>query len=45
VADEKYFYHSYVLLLYALKCPVLRGIPAICYFVILGGHRANQGKI
>jgi hypothetical protein len=37
MADEKYFYHSYILLLYAWKIPVLRGIPAVSYFVILGG--------
>jgi hypothetical protein len=44
MADKKYLNHSYVLLLYAEKCPVLRGFPGVCYFVILGGHRANQGK-
>jgi hypothetical protein len=45
VEDEKYLYHSFDLFLFALKRLVLRGIPAVSYFVISGGHRANRGKI
>ena len=30
VADEKYFNHSYYLLLFALKCPVLQGFSGVC---------------
>lgn len=37
VADEKYFYHSNCLLLFARKCPVLQDIPGLwlnCYLVV-----------
>jgi hypothetical protein len=32
VANKKYFYHSYLMLLFALKYPVLRGFPGILLF-------------
>jgi hypothetical protein len=45
VADEKYFYHSYVLLLFAGKCPVLQGVPAVLCFALKCIIVANQSRI
>jgi len=35
VADEKYFYHSFVSPCFALECPVLQGISGICEMCVL----------
>jgi hypothetical protein len=45
VADEKYFYHSFDLLLFALKCPVLRGISGIIVKCSEMMNVANQSRI
>ena len=35
VADEKYFYHSFVSPCFAPKCPVLQGISRVCKMCVL----------
>ena len=41
VADEEYFYHSFVSPCFAPKCPVLQGISGICEMCDLGGILAK----
>jgi hypothetical protein len=45
VADEKYFNHSYVLLLYAGKCPVLQGFPGVLWLASKMLIVANLSKL
>jgi len=35
MADEKYFYHSFVSPCFSLECPVLQGISGICEMCVL----------
>jgi hypothetical protein len=41
VADEKYFYHSFVSPCFAQKFPVLRGISGICEMCDFAGILAK----
>jgi hypothetical protein len=45
VADKKYFYHIYVMLLFAGKCHVLQGIPGVLWFALKLPNMANLSKL
>jgi len=45
VADEKNFYHSFDLLLFARKCPVLQGFSGINKMYVFAGILAKYGKM